>query len=126
MSDMTHLRVERVDDSLVVHFLDTRIVAELAISTLGSELYSIVNRPDCQKLVLDFSTVQFLSSAMLGKLISANRKMRDKGGTLRLCEVCSNIRTILKYTCLDQLLDIRATQAEAIAAPVPGGTEGQT
>jgi anti-sigma B factor antagonist len=116
MTTFRHLRVERCADTLVAHFLDSKIAAEVAISTLGGELYAVVGRPDCQKLVLDFCDVEFLSSAMLGKLISVNRKMKEKGGVLKLCEVCPNIRTILKYTCLEQILDIRDTQAEAVAA----------
>lgn len=116
MTTFKHLRIDRCADTLLVHFLDSKIAAEVAISTLGSELYSVVNRPDCQKLVLDFSDVEFISSAMLGKLITANRMMKEKGGVLRLCEICPNIRTILKYTCLEQILDIQDTQADAVAA----------
>jgi len=71
---------------------------------------------DCQKLVLDFSNVDFLSSAMLGKLISINRKMKEKGGILRLCGVCPNIRLIFKYTDLETILDIRDSQSDAVEA----------
>jgi anti-sigma B factor antagonist len=116
MTKHEHVRVERLADTLVVHFHDSKISAELAISTLGAELYAVVDRPDCQKLVLDFSDVEFLSSAMLGKLISVNRKMKEKGGALRLCAVCPNIRLILRYTFLDTVLDIRDTQPDAIEA----------
>jgi anti-sigma B factor antagonist len=111
-----HVQVERLDDVMVVHFHDSRITGELAISGLGKELYAIVDRPDCQKLVLDFSDVDFLSSAMLGKLVSINRKMKEKGGILRLCGVCPNIRLIFKYTHLEAILDIRDTQPDAIGA----------
>ena len=83
-----HVQIERIDDVVVVHFHDSKITGELAISGLGDELYAIVDRPDCQKLVLDFSNVDFLSSAMLGKLVIINRKMKERGGTFRLCGVC--------------------------------------
>jgi anti-sigma B factor antagonist len=81
---------------------------------LGEELYAVVGRPDCRKLVLDFSNVDFLSSAMLGKLVIINRKMKEKGGALRLCSVCPNIRLIFKYTVLDTIFDIRDTQPDAV------------
>ena len=58
--------------------------------------------------------MEFLSSAMLGKLVSMNRKMEDKGGTLRLCGVCPNIRLIFKFIVLDTSFDIRDTQSDAI------------
>ena len=109
-----HTQVERFDDAMVVYFHDSTITGELAISGLGEELYAIVGRPDCQKLVLDFSNVEFLSSVMLGKLIRINQKMKEKGGILRLCGVCPNIRLIFKYTHLDTIFDIRDTQPDAV------------
>jgi anti-sigma B factor antagonist len=99
---------------MVVHFHDGKITEELAVSGLGQELNVVVGRPDCQKLVLDFSNVDFLTSAMLGKLVSINRKIKEKGGTLRLCGVCPNIRLIFKYTALDTIFDIRDTQSDAV------------
>jgi anti-sigma B factor antagonist len=111
-----HTQVERLDDALVVHFHDSKITGELAISGLGDELYAIVGRPDCQTLVLDFSDVDFLSSAMLGKLIRIHQEMKDKGGILRLCGVCPNIRLIFKYTHLDTIFDIRDTPSDAVEA----------
>jgi anti-sigma B factor antagonist len=109
-----YVQIERIDDALVVHFHDSTITGELAISGLGEELYAVVGRPDCRKLVLDFSNVDFLSSAMLGKLVIINRKMKEKGGALRLCSVCPNIRLIFKYTVLDTIFDIRDTQPDAV------------
>ena len=32
---------------------------------------------------------------------------KEKGGILRLCDVCPNIRLIFKYTHLETILDIR-------------------
>jgi anti-sigma B factor antagonist len=109
-----HLRIERNADALVVHFLDQRIQADAAIAGLGQELYAVVDRPDCLKMVLDFSEVEFLSSAMLGKLISVQRMIAEKNGVLRLCGMCQNIRLIFKLTCLDRILDVRETVADAI------------
>ena len=111
-----HVQVERLGDALVVHFLDSKITGELAISGLGNELYTIVGRPDCQKLVLDFSNVEFLSSAMLGKLVSIKRKMNEKDGILRLCGVCPTIRLVFKFTHLDTIFDIRESQSDAVEA----------
>ncbi len=109
-----HLRIERNADALVVHFLDQTIHADAAITSLGKELYAVVDRPDCLKLVLNFSEVEFLFSAMLGKLVTMQRKIVEKDGVLRLCGMCPNIRLIFKLTCLDRILDIRETEADAI------------
>ncbi len=109
-----HLRIERNADALVVHFVEKRIHAEVVIAGMGTELDAVTVRPDCLKLVLNFSDVTFLSSAMLGKLVSVKKKIAEKNGVLRLCEMCPNVRLILKLTCLDQILDIRETEADAV------------
>jgi anti-sigma B factor antagonist len=109
-----HFRTEKHGDVLVVHFLDKSIHADMAIAGLGNELYAIICHPDCLKLVLNFSNVEFLSSAMLGKLLSAKKMMAQKGGVLRLCEICPNIRMIFTLTHLDHIFDIRDTEAEAV------------
>jgi anti-anti-sigma factor len=116
MGNDVHLRLEKRADVTVAYLLDTRIVAELAIASLGDELYSVGERPDCTKLVLNFAAVEYLSSAMLGKLINLNRRMKVRKAMLVLCEIRPEILTIFKLTSLDRILDIRATEADAVAA----------
>lgn len=116
MPKYDHLRFERSDDTVVVYFLDRRLTAELAISTVSDDLYTVAARPDCLNFVLNFAAVEFLSSAMLGKLVVLNRTIRERGGRLVLCEICPNIRTILKYTGLELILEIHDTEAQALTA----------
>ena len=116
MANYAHLRVEKRGDVVVIYLLDNRIVAELAIASLGDELYAVTDRPDCMKLVLNFAAVEYLSSAMLGKLITLRRKMGVRKAALVLCEIRPEILTIFKLTSLDRILDIRATEADAVAA----------
>ena len=72
-----HFRVERHEDTMVVQFLDRRVVAELAITDVGEELYAVASRPDCRKLVLNFCAVEFLSSADARQ--AGHRKEDDRG-----------------------------------------------
>jgi len=115
MSEPSHLRVESRDGAAIVRFLDSKLFAELTITTLGDELHAIAERPDCGKLVLNFSGVEAVASAMLGKLIAINRKMRNKGGTMVMCDICENLRTILQMTKLDNILQICEIEADALA-----------
>jgi len=109
-----HIRIERNTDALVVHFLDQRINADIAIASLGKELYAVADRPDCLRLVLSFSDVDFLSTTVLGTLVIMKKKMSEKKGVFRLCAMSENIRPIFKLTGLDRILDIRETEADAI------------
>ena len=111
-----HIHVAKSGDAVVVNFLDHKIHATIAIADLGDELYEVAARPDCRKLVLNFADVEFLSSAMFGKVLGLKKRMAAKDGCLRLCEINPNVRLMFKLTGLDRILDIRESEAEALAA----------
>ena len=116
MAEERHLRVEQSDGTAHVRFLVSRLEAEMAISSLGDELKEIAAQPECVKLILDFSAVEHITSAMLGKLVSTNRRMREKGGKMVLCGIHENLRVIFRVTRLEDILDIRETESDAFAA----------
>ena len=76
----------------------------------------MADRPDCHRLLLDFSGVAQLSSAMLTKLLILRRKMETKGEKLRLCGVNSHLRSVFAITRLDRIFAILDTEAGAIKA----------
>ena len=76
----------------------------------------MVDRDGCKSLVLDFQKVQFCSSAVIGKLVILDRKVKSKKGRLRLCAMTPEIREVFQITRLDQVLEIKDTREEALAA----------
>jgi anti-anti-sigma regulatory factor len=52
---------------------------------------------------------------MLGKLAVVKKMIAARGGLFVLCEICPNIRLILKLTAMERIFDIRDTEAEAVA-----------
>ena len=111
-----HLGVSKRGNVTVVRFGDHRILNEVAIDLIGDELYGVADRPDCRKLLLDFLSVEHLSSLMLGKLLMLKKKIESRGGKLKLCNVGPEIGEILKSTNLDRILDIRENEVEALKA----------
>lgn len=59
-------------------------------------------------VVLDLGTLDFIDSAGLGALIGAQRRLREKGGELRLTRVPSHVQKLLRITALDQALPVHA------------------
>jgi len=110
-----HLQLERRDDVWVVRFRDRQLSGDLP-ELLGPELYGVAAKADCAKLLLSFAGVDFLASDMLGKVVVLNKKMKQKGGKLTLCDVCPYIRQILATTKLDNILAVRDTEAEGMTA----------
>ncbi len=111
-----HVDLSQVGDVTVVRFRDDKIIEDINIQELGQELFRLVEADGCEQLLLDFSSVDFLSSAALGKLITLDKKMKAHGGTLKLSNIRPEIYEVFAITKLNRLFDIRKDEAEALAA----------
>ncbi len=116
MAEYRRLAVNEVGDVTVVCFRDQKILDDLNIQELGRELSRLVEVEDCRKLLLNFSTVEFLSSAALGKLITLDKKVKAAEGTLKLCNIQPEIYEVFAITKLNRLFDIKEDEADALAA----------
>ena len=114
----THRRIDasKVGDVTVVKFLDKKILDEAGIQELGSELFGLVEQDNRKSILLNFADVEFLSSAALGKLITLDRKVKAHKGRLKMSNIRPEILEVFQVTKLNKVFDIRAGEAEAIAA----------
>ena len=119
MFGYSHLDVEKNGDLIVVRLGNHRVLDELTVNEISDELLGVADRPDCHRLLLDFSGVAQLSSAMLAKLLKLRRKMESKGEKLRLCGLNSQLRSVFTTTKLDRIFDITDNEVGAINAVVP-------
>ena len=110
------LEVGKNGDVIVVRLGKYFVLDELAVTKISEELLGVADRPDCHCLLLDFSGVARLSSAMLGKLVILHRKMEPKGEKLKLCGLNSQLRPVFATTRLDRLFDITDNEAHALKA----------
>jgi len=56
--------------------------------------------------VVDFSALEYISSAGLGVLLAAQKRLSDRGHSLRLINVNPHIRDIFRFSGFDQIFDI--------------------
>ena len=110
------LDLTEVGDVVVVRFLDQKIIEDVNIQELGQELFRLVEVDDCKKLLLNFSSVDFLSSAALGKLITLDKKAKKNGCVLKLSNIRPEIYEVFAITRLNRLFDIKDHEADALAA----------
>lgn len=104
---MASLTSQELDDVLVVSFNDAKILDEARIQEIGKELMGLVEQSSAgKKLVLDFKGVQFMSSAMIGKLVLLNKKAKAEEIDLRLCEISPNVLEVFKITRLNKVFTI--------------------
>ncbi len=110
------LDVREVGDVTMVEFRDRKITEDRRAQEIGDELYSLVEGGERRKLLLDLGSVDFLSSAALGKLVTLDKKTTSRGGALKLANLCPRLAQIFAVTRLDRLFDIEPDEATALAA----------
>jgi len=116
MPEWRRLDVSEVGSVTMVHFRDQRISEDPRIEEMGQELFHLVEGKNCKKLLLNFASVDFLSSAALGKLITLDKKAKTRGRTLKMSNICPELFQTFSVTRLDRLFDIASTEADALAA----------
>ncbi|MBL9081688.1 MAG: STAS domain-containing protein [Planctomycetales bacterium] len=116
MSGNRRLELSEVGDVTVVRFVDRKILDVTNIHELGKELFALVEEQNRKKLLLNFGTVEFLSSETLGELIKLEKKVKQHQGRLMLTNIKPEIYEVFAITRLNKLFDIRDEEAEALAA----------
>jgi len=110
----SRLRIHEEEGVTHVEFLDRNILDEANIEQIGREIEQCIDASPKPQLVIDFSNVEHLSSAALGKLITLNSRVRSRGGGLRLAQIDPQIYEVFTITKLDQLFEIHDTVDEAV------------
>jgi len=108
--------VEYGETATIVTFTDEKILEERDIIELQESLMGVIEQAEKINLVLDFSAVKFLSSAVLGLLIRVSKKVYERDGQLRLCNISPRIYEIFKITRLTKIFDIYPDRASAVAS----------
>ncbi len=105
---MSSLPYEDTKDSIIVSFVDVKILDDTRIQQISKELMDLADRASSQKkkMVLDFQDVQFMSSAMLGRLILLNKKAKADMVDLRLSNIAPNVLEVFKITRLNKVFKI--------------------
>jgi len=109
------LRIHDRGDVTVVSFLDKKILDESNIEEIGRELLGLIEKRPQIKLLLDFESVQYLSSAALGKLITLNKRVAEDNGKLVLCSIRPQIYEVFQITKLNKIFDIAEDEAMALS-----------
>ncbi len=108
------ISVDYTDKAVIIKFADEKILEDKDIAAVQEAVMSVVEQTQRINLVLDFSNVKFLSSAVLGFLIRVSKKVYERDGQLRLCNINPKIYEIFKITRLTKVFDIYPNTANAV------------
>lgn len=110
------LAVTEQKDIRIVEFTNNKILDEANIKEIGDGLNALVDEQASPRMLLDFNTVDHLSSAALGMLINVNKRVKERNGQLRLANIKPQILEVFVITKLNKLFRILPTRAEAFAS----------
>ena len=114
---MSSLRTQMNEDVLVVYFTDAKILDEARIQLIGQELTSsAASAAQNKKMLVNFQGVQFMSSAMIGKLVLLNKKCKTDEVALKMCTISPNVLEVFKITKLNKVFEIFDTEEKALKA----------
>jgi anti-anti-sigma factor len=81
----------------------------------GGRLQALI-APDRSKLLVDFSGINFVTSAGLRAVILVLKKVKAANGVFALCAVQAPVREVLEITGFTSMLQIYPDRAGAISA----------
>lgn len=84
------------------------------VTQFGKEVVDFVSVHPEVNLLLDFQSVEYLSSAVLTELLRINQACKDVGGGLRLCGLNKDIAKVFEITNLDRMFVIYGPVDDAV------------
>jgi anti-sigma B factor antagonist len=100
------LRMLRDGDRVNVQFLDAHVCGDDCVIQIRKGIDTIIRSVPEAQVEIDLSNVEFVSSAALGELMSARKKLTHARGHLRLMQPRDEVKEILAVTKLDSVFAI--------------------
>ncbi len=107
----------RQGDITTIRFVEPELFDTILVAELKDQLINFTERETPKKLLLDFSEVEFCSTAVINTLLRIKKiVVRDRAGQLKLCGMKPNVRSAFGMLNLDgTVFDIYETAADAAA-----------
>ncbi len=112
----TYIVVKKKGDVTVASITRPRLTEEETnVEQLGHELFSLVDQFDCHKVVLDMHEVDYVTSAVVGKMITLHRKLHQTEGRLVLCRLKEGVEHVLNSLRLIEYFETSSDVDDAVA-----------
>lgn len=110
-----NIEIKLLDDNKAIAYpvgrLDVAVSAELE-----DQLMKAVEEKSLEKLVLNMENVEYMSSSGFRVAIALLRKLTDKGGALKICNLKPAVKRIFDVIELTSLFEIFESEDEAVAS----------
>ncbi len=69
-----------------------------------------------QKILVNLENVQHINSTAVGAMVGAAKRIRQRGGDVKLCRLADNIKRTFDLTGASSVVEIYETERSALAA----------
>ena len=109
---MSRIETKKISEVTIAICRDMKLNDDLVIQEWGDQLLDLLENQKVTKLLVNFERVLFMSSSALRALITLNKKAKDYGASLVLCNIDDNIMEAFRITRLDTVFQIKKTEEE--------------
>jgi len=110
-----YLRVRDVNDVVVAEFIQSSILDETAIDRVAKEFEQLIlEAATAKKLVLNFRAIEYMSSAMIGKLILLNKNCKNAKIKFKASNVHGNIAEVFQIMKIGKVIEIHKDEKSAV------------
>ena len=110
-----YLKVSEHGDNVVVQFGVSHINDEENIEDLGHELFLLPDQFGFQKIVLNMTGVEYITSSVVGKLITLHRKLHRNRGKMVISDLTPGVQDVLDASRLLSYFTHCETEQQALA-----------
>ena len=101
-------------EQAIIYFLSSHVRELGDVQKITDEIEEIAYNYKINLLVINFAKLRQLTSAFLSKLLVLNRSLRQVGITLRLCNMCLEVKQAYKICKLQKLIPLYDTESKAL------------
>ena len=111
-------KIDANGDVVIVRLLEKEILDPRddrnQTTEIGQDVFKQFDEKGKSLMLIDLSTVKCMNSAMLGNLMTANKKAKAKKGKVVIFGVDSDIMEVFIITRLDKMLGIAENEESAM------------
>lgn len=106
------LKISEKEDTVIITVEEERMDAHNS-GNLKERMLQLFDEGKCQ-LVIDLTAVRFIDSSGLGALVSGFKNASARDGSLKLCCLQPQVRSMFELTRLHRVFEIFTTLEEAL------------
>ena len=107
-------QVDASSGSVVATFFPGRLDEEHNVEEMGQSLFQLIDQYGYRQVALDLTQTPFVTSAVLGKLITLHRRLHRADGRLVLCGLQQPVETVMRRSNLLSYFQVVDSRDDAI------------